>query len=70
MSAKGKAAAELAARLKRVLWECRSYGQLEAAAGVTDRVAFWRGKTEEQVRAELHDLVLARLRRGELEATP
>jgi len=55
--------AELAERLRRVLWECPTYGQLEAAAGVTDREAFWRGKTEEQARAALREMIARKLER-------
>lgn len=53
------------AEADRIVWRCVSYGQLEAAAGITDREAFWKGKTEEQARAELRRLILDRVRRGE-----
>lgn len=43
-----------------------TYGQLEAAAGVTDREAFWAGKDETQARAELKRMILDRVIRGEL----
>ncbi len=62
MSKKSKRDAEFAEQLRIVLRECRTYGQLEAAAGVTDRVAFWRGKNEDQAREELHRLIAERLR--------
>ena len=43
-----------------------TYGQLEAAAGVTDRAAFWHGKTEAQARAALRVMILDRVLQGEL----
>lgn len=34
-----------------------TYGELERLAGVTDREAFWKGKTEAQGRAELYQRI-------------
>ncbi len=34
-----------------------TYGDLERAAGITDRAAFWRGRTEAEGRTELHALI-------------
>lgn len=56
--------------LRRVLWACPTYGQLERAAGVTDRLAFWKGKTEDQARAELREMIAARVRSGEVVPAP
>lgn len=45
---------------------CGTYGQLEALAGVDDRVAFWKpyAHHEEQAREALHQLAAARLDAG------
>lgn len=48
----------------RIAHRAVTYGQLEAAAGITDREAFWKGKTEEQARAELRRLILGRVLAG------
>lgn len=62
-----KTDAAFAERLEQYLFQVgRTYGALERAAGVTDRVAFWRGKTEEEARAALREMIAARLRSGEL----
>ena len=43
-----------------IRWRCRSWGDLERAAGITDREAFWRDKTEDQARAECVALIAER----------
>ncbi len=53
-------------RIRRVLATCTTYGELESAAGVTDRLAFWKGKTEADARAALRQMIAARVRAGEL----
>jgi hypothetical protein len=63
-----KSDAEFAATVARFIWDCRTWGELERAAGVTDRLAFWRDKTEDEVRTELRNLIAERFRRGELPA--
>lgn len=61
-----KTDAEFAEMLDRVVRRCVSWGDLERAAGVTDRVAFWAGKSEYQAREVLRGLIAGRLRRGEI----
>ena len=56
-----------AAALARIVWRCHTWGQLEAAAGVTDRQAFWRHRSEDVARLELHRLIAERVKAGELE---
>ena len=46
-----------------------TYGRIEALAGVTDRVAFWKDRTEQQARHDLRALIAERLLRGELQST-
>lgn len=53
----------VAARVEQIRRACCNYGQLEAAAGVTDRVAFWKQHpTEESARAALRSLIEQRVR--------
>lgn len=59
---------ELAERLQKVLWDCRTWGSLERAAGVTDRQAFWKGKTETEAGAVLRSMIAERLRNGAFDA--
>jgi hypothetical protein len=66
MSKSSKRDAELAARVERVVRACVTYGEIERAAGVTDRAAFWKGKSEEQARAVLREMIATRLLSGEL----
>lgn len=48
-------------------WGVNTWGEKEKLAGVTDRNAFWEGKTEEQARAALRELIRERVVRGELD---
>lgn len=66
--AMSKKADELAERVRRVLWVCHTWGLMERAAGVTDRLAFWRGKTEDEARRVLQALIAERVKRGEVRA--
>lgn len=55
--------AAVAARVEQLRWELRTYGRIEAAAGVTDRVAFWKQHpTEESARAALWSMIEKRVR--------
>lgn len=38
-----------------------AYGELERLAGILDREAFWRGKTESQARTEIHERIRERI---------
>lgn len=38
-----------------------AYGELERLAGILDRIAFWRGKSESQARAEIHARIRERI---------
>lgn len=57
---------QIDADLARIAPRGCTYGQLERAAGVADRVAFWTGKTEDEGRAELRRMIRDRIQRGEL----
>lgn len=43
-----------------------TWGEIEALAGVTDRMAFWHDRTEGQARADLRTMIGDRLMKGEL----
>lgn len=39
-------------------FQCRTWGDLESLAGILDRKALWRGRTEKQVYEFLADKIL------------
>jgi len=56
------AEAAVAATVAALLGDVRTYGQLEALAGISDRDGFWAGhRSEASARAALTDLVRARV---------
>lgn len=59
---------ECDAILAQLLWRNPTYGQLELLAGVVDRHGFWHGKTEQEGRAELREMIRRRILNGELAA--
>lgn len=63
---------ELEAAVNLIWWRCPNYGTLYAAAGIpkTDEAinAFWKGKDEDQARAELRRLITERVKAGTLDA--
>lgn len=59
---------EITEQVERLCRRLCTYGQIETAAGVTDRVSWWRGKSEEQARAELREMIANRIRRGEIDS--
>jgi hypothetical protein len=63
-----RAKTAIQAEVDRIWRRCVNWGQLEAAAGVTDRSAFWKGKTEDEVRAEIRKLIEGRVTRGEIQS--
>lgn len=58
--------AEVDRILAKLWWDNHTYGQIERLAGITDRLAFWKGKTEDQVREELKAMIRRRIVSGEL----
>lgn len=67
MPAKRQVEAAVAERLRKLRWDLKTYGMIEAAAGVTDRIAFWKQHpTEDSARAALWSLIEKRVRAGEL----
>jgi hypothetical protein len=50
----------------RLWFHAPTYADVEALAGVTDRDAFWKGKTEDEARAALREMIRARVASGEL----
>lgn len=42
-----------------------TYGELELLAGITDRAAFWRGKSETAARGELQGRIAHRIAVGD-----
>jgi hypothetical protein len=58
---------ELLARFELLWWKSFTWGQKEQLAGVTDRAAFWEGKSIPHAEDELRRLILAGVLLGELE---
>jgi hypothetical protein len=54
------------AKLDRLLWDNRTWGETEALAGIKDRLAFWRGLDESTALRRLRELIRERIGRGEL----
>lgn len=59
-------AAKVNERLASLRFRHNTWSGLEMLAGVTDRDAFWKGKSEAQARIELLQMIRSRLERGEL----
>lgn len=53
--------------LARHLSKARSYGAIEALAGITDRMAFWADKNEDEARLALRQRIRERIVAGELQ---
>lgn len=58
-------AEQVAETLQRTLFRCVTWGQLEAAAGITDRVQWWKAHaTEASAKAAITELLRERIRAG------
>lgn len=57
---------EIDEQLRIVSFRASTWGEKERLAGITDRNAWWEGKTLEQAGAELQRLIRERIARGEL----
>lgn len=57
-------------KLLMIWWQCRTWGEVEKAAGVTDRDAFWarfpHEYSEDEAREELRRMIRQRITRGEI----
>jgi hypothetical protein len=56
---------KIEARLAHVLFQNNSWGAVERLGGITDRNAWWHGKTEAQARDELRRLIRERIVNGD-----